>query len=77
MLWPWLGRKGLIHREEHCTPVYVGHRSQRLADAQHYRLDASRAEEPRVSKGPEPSASLVEASQSVQVEQSVVPNSIT
>lgn len=52
MLWPWLGRKGLIHGEEHCMPVGVGHRSYWLADAQHYRLDASRAEEPRVSKGP-------------------------
>lgn len=65
MLWPWLGRKGLIHGEEHCLPVGVGHRSYWLADAQHFRFDASRAEEPRVSKGPEPSVSLVEASPSV------------
>lgn len=65
MLWAWLGRKGLVQSEEHCRPVGEGHSNKWLADAQHYRLDAFRAEEPRVSKSPEPFAFLVEASQSV------------
>lgn len=53
----WAGKDSL---SKHCTPVGVG-----FADAQHYTLDAFRAEEPRVSKGPETSVSLMEAFQSV------------